>query len=305
MVMGIITERFKIKAGRNQAMLSSTKTDDDKARAIETALKLRFGEDFAVDPTLPGLDELARIAAHRVHRRYLTQDVPGDLVRLLCACALSAPSKSDLQQADILHVRDAVKRQTIQALLPEMPWIAEAPVFLVFLASGARLPAVAKLRGKPFPNDHLDQFHNAVSDASIVLATFLRAAAAVGLGCCPISVIRDHAATVSALLALPQRVVPLAGMCVGWPAGEGGITPRLDLASTLHEDTYDEGNLARRIDAYDRRRASVRPFARQRSPERWGTAAFYGWSEDKARQYADPQRADFGEFVRRQGFGLD
>ena len=202
-------------------------------------------------------------------------------------------------------VRDAAKRRTIEALLPEMPWIAEAPVFLVFLASGARLPQIAALRGKPFPNDHLDQFHNAVSDASIVLATFLRAAAAVGLGCCPISVIRDHAATVSELLALPQRVIPLAGMCVGWPAGEGGITPRLDLACTLHEDTYDAGDLARRIDDYDRRRASVLPYRRQRSPERWGEAPFYGWSEDKARQYAVPQRADFGAFVRGRGFELE
>jgi nitroreductase len=272
---------------------------------LKDALATRFGETFEVDPALPGIEELARIAAHRVHRRFLAKDVPGDLVRLLCACALSAPSKSDLQQADILIVRDADKRRTIEALLPEMPWIREAPVFLVFLASGARLPRVAALRGKPFPNDHLDQFHNAVSDASIVLATFLRAATAVGLGCCPISVIRDHAARVSELLALPQRVIPLAGMCVGWPAEEGGITSRLDLACTLHEDTYDHRDFAKRIDAYDRRRDAARPYRKQRSPERWGTAPFYGWSEDKARQYADPQRADFGAFVRGKGFGLD
>ena len=198
--------------------------------SLKDALAARFGEKFKVDPALPGLDELARIASHRVHRRFLAKNVPGDLLRLLCACAQSAPSKSDLQQADILIVRDERKRRTIEALLPEMPWIAEAPVFLVFLASGARLPRIAALRGKPFPNDHLDQFHNAVSDASIVLATFLRAATAVGLGCCPISVIRDHAAKVSELLALPQRVIPLAGLCVGWPAEEGGITPRLDLS---------------------------------------------------------------------------
>ena len=272
---------------------------------LKDALAARFGETFDVDPMLPGIEELARIASHRVHRRFLARPIEPALLRLLCACALSAPSKSDLQQADILIVCDAGKRRTIEALMPEMPWIAEAPVFLVFLASGARLPRIAALRGKPFPNDHLDQFHNAVSDASIVLATFLRAATAVGLGCCPISVIRDHAATVSEVLALPQRVIPLAGMCVGWPAEEGGITPRLDLACTLHEDTYDDRDFAQRMDAYDRRRDAARPYRKQRSPERWGAAPFYGWSEDKARQYADPQRADFGAFVRAKGFGLD
>jgi nitroreductase/FMN reductase [NAD(P)H] len=37
---------------------------------------------------------------------------------------------------------------------------------------------------------------------------------------------------------------------------------------------------------------------------RFGTSPTYGWSEDKARQYADPERADFGAFVRRIGFDL-
>ena len=84
-------------------------------------------------------------------------------------------------------------------------------MFLVFLANGRRLPRISALREKPFPNDHLDQFFNAAVDTGIVLATFIRAADAAGLGCCPISVIRDHAATVSDLLDLPERVIPVAG----------------------------------------------------------------------------------------------
>jgi nitroreductase len=277
----------------------------DPAARVKRALRERFGEEFVVDRSLPGLDELARIAAHRVHRRYLPREIEPDLLRLLCACALSAPSKSDLQQADILIVRDPGKRRRIESWLTEMPWISEAPVFLVFLASGARLPAIFKLRDRPFPNDHLDQFHNAVSDASIVLTTFMRAAEAVGLGCCPISVIRDHAAAVSELLGLPPRAIPLAGMTLGWPAEEGRITPRLDLSLTLHEDTYDGRDLADRLEASDRRRDGTLPYRRQREPARWGNAEFYGWSEDKARQYADPQRPDFGKFVRARGFGLE
>src|SRR4249919_2455071 len=138
------------------------------------------------------------------------------------------------------------------------------------------------MRGKPFPNDHLDLLFNAAVDAAIVMTTFVRAADAVGLGCCPISVIRDHSARVSELLALPQRVIPLAGMCLGWLAEAGHISARLPLACTLHQDTYDEGDLAARIDAYDRRRAAIHPH-RPRDPARWGDAQFYGWSEDKAR----------------------
>jgi nitroreductase/FMN reductase [NAD(P)H] len=280
-------------------------SDDTGVKAIAAALSERFGEDIAIDPALPGLNELAQIAGHRSHRRFLPRPIAPDLLRLLCACALSAPSKSDLQQCDIVIVKDTEIRAGIVATIPDMRWIMDAPAFLVFVANGERLPMLAKLRDKPFPNDHLDQFFNAAVDAAIVLATFLRAASAVGLGCCPISAIRDHPQTVSNLLRLPQRGVPVAGLCVGWPAQAGEITPRLSLRTTVIENSYGERDLAKEIDAYDRRRAALRPYRRQRSPERWGEAVFYGWSQDKARQYGVPMRADFGAFVRGKGFCLD
>jgi nitroreductase len=279
--------------------------DDTGVKTIAAALAERFGEDIAIDPALPGLDELAQIAGYRSHRRFLPRAVAPDLLRLLCATALSAPSKSDLQQCDIVIVKDTAIRAGIVATIPDMPWIMDAPVFLVFVANGERLPMLAKLQDKPFPNDHLDQFFNAAVDAAIVLATFLRAASAVGLGCCPISAVRDHPQTVSDLLRLPQRVIPVAGLCVGWPGQAGEITPRLSLRTTVIENSYGERDLAKEIDAYDRRRAALRPYRRQRSPERWGEADFYGWSQDKARQYGVPTRADFGAFVRGKGFCLD
>src|SRR5258708_33578991 len=92
------------------------------AASIKASLADRFGERLRVDPALAGLDELARIAGHRVHRDFLDRPVEPALLRLLCACALSAPSKSDLQQADILVVDDPVQRRAIIALMPDMPW---------------------------------------------------------------------------------------------------------------------------------------------------------------------------------------
>ena len=285
--------------------MADNMSDDARLKAIAAALSERFGEDIAIDPALPGRNELAQIAGHRSHRRFLPRAIAPELLRLLCACALSAPSKSDLQQCDIVIVTDTTIRAGIVATIPDMPWIMDAPAFLVFVANGERLPMLAKLHDKPFPNDHLDQFFNAAVDAAIVLATFLRAASAVGLGCCPISAIRDRPQTVSDLLRLPQRVVPVAGCCVGWPAQAGEITPRLSLRTTVIENRYGERDPANEIDAYDRRRAALRPYRRQRSPERWGEADFYGWSQDKARQYGVPTRADFGAFVRGKGFCLD
>ena len=275
----------------------------DHAANIRDALNLRFGETLAVDENFPGLDALARMAARRVHRRYTDRPVDPKLLRLLCACALSAPSKSDLQQADIV-IASKEQQSAIADLIPDQPFIRSAPAFLIFLASGRRLPELAKMRGKPFPNDHLDQFFNAAVDSGIVLATFLAACDAVGLGTCPISVIRDHSQKVSDMLGLPQRVIPTAGMCVGWPSEAGHISPRLGLESTLHDGGYDGSDLAGKIDAYDKRRAAIHSY-KPRDPARWGEVALYGWSEDKARQYGVPQRQDFGAFVRRKGFNLD
>ena len=34
-------------------------------------------------------------------------------------------------------------------------------------------------------------------------------------------------------------------------------------------------------------------------------ADFRGWSKQKAQMYAEPQRNDFGDFVRNKGFKLD
>jgi nitroreductase/FMN reductase [NAD(P)H] len=279
--------------------------NSNSAASIEDSLAQRFGERLRVDPALDGLEELARIAGHRVHRDFLDQPVEPALLRLLCACALSAPSKSDLQQADILVLDDPAQRRAVIALMPDMPWLVQAPVLLVFLADGGRIPQLARLRGKPFPNHHIDLLFNAAVDSAIVMTTFMRAAAAVGLGCCPLSAIRDEAARVSDVLELPERVIPVAGLAAGWPAKAGHITPRLGLETTLHQDRYRQGDLAAQIDAYDRRRAARHPHRRQRAVERFGQAEFYGWSEDKARQYAEPLRADFGAFLRAKGFCLD
>lgn len=275
------------------------------ADTIEASLAERFGDAPALPAGLDGLETLSRIAARRVHRRYAERPVDPSLVRLLCAIALSAPSKSDLQQRDIIIVDDPALRASIAERLPHMPWVREAPAFLVFCANGSRIGKVAAWRGKPFPNDHLDLFFNAVGDAAIALSTCLIAAEAVGLGACPISEIRNHAPALDSWLGLPEKVVPFAGLCLGWPRDASQISPRLPLALTVHENRFREGDLLQALTAYDRRREALQPYLDQYHVDRWGRKEEYGWSEQKARQYAVPQRGEFGDYVRGKGFRLD
>jgi nitroreductase/FMN reductase [NAD(P)H] len=273
-------------------------------------LKARFGTAPALkEAHLPngvqGIDGLADMADRRVMRRYLDKPVDPALLETLCAVALSAPSKSDLQQADIVIVSDRAVRTKLEALLPDNPWVTAAPVFLVFCANNRRHRLLFQWRGRPFVNDHLDPFFNAAVDAGIVLATFVAAADRVGLGTCPISAIRNHAAQVSEILDLPDHVFPVAALGAGWPSFAGIMSPRLGLDVTVHRDRYDEADLKDKIAAYDRRREAVQPYKGQRFVDRFGQSDSYGWSEDKARQYSVPERAGFGAFVRSKGFRLD
>ena len=277
------------------------------ARCIEQRFGLAPSASVRNAPDLPGETALVRILERRTHRRYRDEPVDDALVEVLLACALSASSKSDLQQASIVRVRDPEHRAEIASWLPAMPWIGEAPLFLVFCGDNLRLRRAAGLRGKPFPNDNVDMFMNAAVDAGLALQTFCLAAEAAGLGCCPISEVRTHIDPLTELLALPPGVFPVAGLCVGWPAREGFVSMRVPPALAIHEDAYDATDLEAKIDAYDRRRdARYRiPADRQREVDRFGVADFYGWSEDKARQYSRPARPGFRGYLRGQGFALE
>lgn len=255
------------------------------AARIAAAVSRRFGEALQVFPGLPHLDALAALNERSVCRKYKSDPVPEALVRLLCATALAAPTKSDLQQATIVRVADPAKRAAICGLLPGSPWLAGAPELLVFCADGWRLRRLFARREAAFPNEHLDAFFNATVDAAIALSAFVSAAELAGLGACPISQIRDHVEKVDELLSLPDWVVPVAGLALGWADAQEPLSPRLSLSATVHTDRYDVDAVERELEAYDARRGR-------------------DWSGDKVKQYTKVMRADFGAYVGRKRFRL-
>jgi nitroreductase/FMN reductase [NAD(P)H] len=276
------------------------------SQTMADLIRQRFGLDSEAGRSRPAEGEIARILGRRTHRRYRPDPVPDDLLQVLLAAALSASSKSDLQQASIVVVKSKAKQATIAGWIPAMPWVAQAPLFMVFCGDNRRQRRLAELRDKPFPNDNLDQFMNAAVDAALVMQTFILAAEVEGLGCCPISVVRNHIGRLTELLELPPSVFPVAGLCVGYPATAGKLSMRLPPAVTVHVDRYDDADFPAELAAYDRRRAAREPTPResQRHADRYGHLEEYGWSEDKARQYSVPERADFGAFIRAHGFAL-
>jgi FMN reductase [NAD(P)H] len=264
-------------------------------------LTARFGYDLDLGGEAEENPWIRQVLLRRTQRRYDARPVPESLVRLILAAAFSTSSKSDFQQASVIRVEDRGQRDKLAALLPDMPQIGNAPLFLVFLGDARRLERMTQ---HPVVNSTLEGFFNATVDAALAMQTCILAAETLGLGTCPISHLRNHAQAVGDSLALPDKVFPVAGLCLGYPAQPGFISMRLPPEATVHRDRYDDSAIAA-VDAYDRRRDARHSIKdRQKSPEIFGAAEFYGWSEDKARQAMTAEGAGFAAWLRGHGFDL-
>ena len=277
----------------------------DPHETLQHSFAARYADAPALDAAIPDAALLHSMAARGSCRAFADKAVPAAWLDVLCATALAAPTKSDLQQRDIIVVQSDDIRQRLAGLVAGQAWVADAPMIAVFCGNNRRQRLLHQWHGVPFANDHLDALFNAACDAAIAMGAFVTAAEALGLGCCPISAVRNEAAAVSTLLNLPDHVFPFAGLAFGYPAQAPVISKRLPLGVTYHTDQYAEGGLQEAVAEYDRWRAETHPYRNQRATDSFGHSDRYGWSEDKVRQYSMPERADFGDYVRARGFKLD
>src|SRR4030095_14714215 len=107
-------------------------------KPVQELLDLRCGDIGAVPETLAGNEAIRRLAGRGVVRRFKPEPLPAAVLDTLAAVALSSPSKSDLQQRDILIVEDAAIRARINALLKDQDWMTGCPHLLVFLGNNRR-----------------------------------------------------------------------------------------------------------------------------------------------------------------------
>ena len=271
---------------------------------IANLISTRFAEDTTLGADREAAGAHAQQLRHRSRRRYTSAPISAETMDILFACALSAPAKSDLQQVSIIQLCGTQQRNAVTDLIPSMPWIKQAPEFLIFCGDGRRIRRVCELRGTEFAHDPLDAFLNAAADAAIVLQNFIVAAEAEGLGCCPISAVREVTPEIAELCALPSGVFPFAGLCVGYPDDDPLVSVRLPTRLTVHKDRYDDNHLEEELASYDQRRREVNQYRSQREIERYGEVERYGWSDDKARQTSHTDRKSFTQHIKRNGFDI-
>jgi FMN reductase [NAD(P)H] len=269
-------------------------------------LKGRYGTEPATVPDYALPEAVRELLSRRCIRRYTDREIPDALLDTLLACAQSAPTKSNLQQYSIVVTRDRDMRMKLAELNPDVGHMKYCPVFLTFCADMRRAKRLTEKHGYAFANNNMDTFLNAVVDASLAMQCFITAAEAAGLGCAPISQVRNRMADFCDALGLPDGVFPIAGLTLGWPAWEGRMNVRLPQPVVVHQERYDDSRLEADIDAYDRLRHVTNPVPAdgQRHADRYGTSDPCYWSENVARQLSVAERPGFRDFLLHHGFDL-
>ncbi|MFI5893894.1 NADPH-dependent oxidoreductase [Actinoplanes sp. NPDC051513] len=232
-------------------------------------------------PGVAGNEVLALQLARRSVRRFGPRPVTDEELSALVAAAQSAPTSSNLQPWSVVAVRDPDRKARLAALAGNQAFVAQAPLFLVWVADLSRARRLAAGAGVELAaTEYLETTLIGFVDTALAAQNAVLAASSLGLGSVFVGAIRNHPAEVAAELGLPPHAVATFGLAVGTPDPDepAGVKPRLPPAAVLHRERYDAA-ADEHISAYDERLAaynahyglagnwSSRVLARLRGPE--------------------------------------
>ena len=268
----------------------------------------RYGKSSILDFSNINIPDLLKTIISRSSvRKFSDKPIPKELLTILLTAAQSAPSKSNLQQYSILIMQDETIKMKVADLIGNTKWALSAPVFLLFLADIRRNINVTNNKGYDHKNNNVDTFMNAVIDSALSMQSLICAAEASGLGICPISMIRNIIDEIKNICQLPKGVFPIAGLALGWPDEKAPISIRMPQDIMIHNDYYNEDNLTKKINDYDKRVFKVAPILekQQRHVDVYGVAKKGTWSENIARQLSLPERNNFKAWLKDNGINLE
>ena len=221
-----------------------------------------------------------------------------DILNQIIQAVQAAPNWVNLQHVSIVAVRDPERRKRFAALCGDQQQVAQAPVFLVFCADFYRTWLACQAKGQLFAQvaGQTDSLIVGAHEVGIALGTAVAAAESFGLGTVPIGDIRLHALEAVQELNLPKYVLPLLGLCVGYPAEHPGQKPRLPKAAVYFEERY-RTDLWPLLEQYDK---TYSAYLRDR-PQNSRAGS---WTQLSADFYRPPydHYPEVPELLRRQGF---
>lgn len=237
------------------------------------------------------------IHSHRSIRKFENKPVSDDMLSKIVAAGQCAASSSNVQAVSVIHVTRADVREKIAELAGGQTYVASAGAFLVYCADLQRPAGACERQGGQFSPGMTEHFMIATIDVALAAQTSVLAAESLGLGICYIGGIRNNPTEVSALLNLPGQVYPVFGLCLGYPAQDPQIKPRLPISAVLKKDTYDQSEDEQWIAEYD---ALLREYYRTRT----GGNKISSWSEEMRALVGKESRPHMRKFLKSQGFEM-
>ncbi len=183
-------------------------------------------------------------------RAYTKTKITPEQKDQIIQAALRSPTAGNMMLYSILEVSDQEKKDRLAITCDHQPFIAKAPLVLIFLADYQRwmdyfktsgVEEFCKTRDLPVRTPEQGDLFLACCDALIAAQTSVIAAESLGIGSCYIGDIMEHYEIHQALFDLPQYVFPITMVCYGYPTRlqkNRPISSRFDSEYLVFKDTY-------------------------------------------------------------------
>lgn len=237
------------------------------------------------------------IKSHRSIRKFTDQTIEQETINELVRCGQAAATSSNVQAVSVIQVNDSGKRDALAGLAGGQPYVSSASVFLVYCADVNRPRQACTQQGGEFSPGMTEHFIIATVDVALAAQTTVVAAESLGLGICYIGGLRNNPAQVSELLELPEHVYPVFGLCIGHPAQDPEVKPRMPLDAVLMQDRYDDSHFESKISEYD---STVNEYYKTRT----GGKKDSNWSQEMKALVGKESRPHMSGFLKGKSFLL-
>lgn len=235
---------------------------------------------------------------HRSVRKFEERPLSDQEIETIVKSAQAASSSSFIQAYSIIGVKNKETKQKLAELAGNQPYVAENGHFFVFCADLHRHELLAEKEGADVTEalESTEKFMVALIDAALAAQNAAVAAESMGMGICYIGGLRNNLNGVAEVLHTPERVIPLFGLAVGYPAQNPDVKPRLPIGGVYFEDAYasDEEHLTQ-LEEYNK-------IVSEYYTERTAGARSDTWTGQMANMLSNPARMYMKEFVNGKGF---
>ena len=171
-------------------------------------------------------------------RNYEKRHIPESLLDDILERAMRAPTCGNMQLYSVVVTRDPEKLARLAKEHFNQPASTGADVILTICADFNRFTEWCEASGAKPGYDNFHSFMMALTDAVIYAQQVVTIAEMEGLGTCYLGTVNYNARQISDLLELPDLVVPVASLSLGYPAAVATQCERLPLAAIKHTETY-------------------------------------------------------------------